>query len=85
MRATPSDGSPDYRGVALCAVLAVVAVIIGVAAVVADEAVLALAAAGVGVVAELGGAALGASDAGSVVKRSRSLSRKPFRCGDTCF
>jgi diguanylate cyclase (GGDEF)-like protein len=50
MRA-PSDGSADYRGVAVCAVLAVVAVIIGVAAVVADEAVLGLAAAAVGVVA----------------------------------
>jgi diguanylate cyclase (GGDEF)-like protein len=46
----PSSGS-DYRGVAVCAVLALVAVIIGVTAVVADEAVLGLAAAAVGVVA----------------------------------
>jgi diguanylate cyclase (GGDEF)-like protein len=41
----------DYRGVALCAALAVIAVIIGVTAVIADEAVLALAAAVVGVAA----------------------------------
>lgn len=51
MMRPPSDGSADYRGVAVCAVLAVVAVIIGVTAVVADEAVLGLAAAVVGVVA----------------------------------
>ncbi len=48
---TPSDGNADYRGVAVCAVLAVVAVIIGVTAVIADEAVLGLAAAVVGVAA----------------------------------
>jgi diguanylate cyclase (GGDEF)-like protein len=46
----------DYRGVAMCAVLAVAAVAIGIAAVVVDEAVLGLAAAVVGVAA----AAIGA-------------------------
>jgi len=46
------DLRPDsYRGVAVCAVLAVLAVAIGIVAVVADEAVLALAAAVVGVAA----------------------------------
>jgi diguanylate cyclase (GGDEF)-like protein len=44
-------GKSAYRGVAACAVLAVVAVVIGVTAVVADEAILALAAAVVGVAA----------------------------------
>jgi diguanylate cyclase (GGDEF)-like protein len=42
---------PAFRGAAVCAALAVVAVVIGVAAVVADEAVLGLAAAVVGVAA----------------------------------
>jgi diguanylate cyclase (GGDEF)-like protein len=51
MRARETEGKGDYRGVAVCAVLAIVAVVIGVAAVVADEAVLALAAAVVGVAA----------------------------------
>jgi diguanylate cyclase (GGDEF)-like protein len=55
MRA-PSGGNADYRGVALCAALAVVAVVIGVTAVVANEAVLGLAAAVVGVVAACVGA-----------------------------
>lgn len=41
----------DYRGVAACAALAIVAVLVGVAAVVADEAVLGLVAAVVGVAA----------------------------------
>jgi len=41
----------EYRGVAVCAALAIIAVVIGVAAVVADEAVLGLAAAVVGVAA----------------------------------
>ena len=46
------DLRPDsYRGVAVCAVLAVLAVAIGVVAVVADEAALALAAAVIGVTA----------------------------------
>jgi diguanylate cyclase (GGDEF)-like protein len=46
------DLRPDsYRGVAACAVLAVLAVAIGIVAVVADEAVLALAAAVIGVAA----------------------------------
>ena len=46
------DLRPDsYRGVAVCAVLAVLAVSIGIVAVVADEAVLALAAAVIGVAA----------------------------------
>ena len=48
----------DYRGIALCAVLALVAVGIGVAAVVADEAALGLAAAVVGVAAAGVGALL---------------------------
>jgi diguanylate cyclase (GGDEF)-like protein len=47
----PSNGNGDYRGVALCAALAIIAVVIGVTAVVADEAVLGLAAAVVGVAA----------------------------------
>jgi diguanylate cyclase (GGDEF)-like protein len=52
MRASETaGGSGDYRGVAVCAVLAIVAVVVGVAAVVADEAVLGLAAAAVGVAA----------------------------------
>ncbi len=51
MRAPDTEGKGDYRGVAVCAVLAVVAVVIGVTAVVADEAVLGLAAAVVGVAA----------------------------------
>ena len=46
----PTQGN-DYRGVAACAVLAVVAVILGITAVVADEATLGLAAAVVGVAA----------------------------------
>jgi diguanylate cyclase (GGDEF)-like protein len=46
-----SKNRTDYRGVAMCGVLAVAAVVIGVIAVVADEAVLALAAAVVGVAA----------------------------------
>jgi diguanylate cyclase (GGDEF)-like protein len=46
----PSTRS-DYRGVAVCAALAIVAVLVGVAAVVADEAVLGLVAAVVGVAA----------------------------------
>jgi diguanylate cyclase (GGDEF)-like protein len=41
----------DYRGVAACATLAIVAVLVGIAAVVADEAVLGLVAAVVGVAA----------------------------------
>jgi diguanylate cyclase (GGDEF)-like protein len=45
------ENRTDYRGVAVCAALAIVAVLIGVAAVVADEAVLGLAAAVVGVAA----------------------------------
>ena len=51
MRATETEGRGDYRGVAVCAVLAVVAVVVGVGAVVADEAVLGLVAAVVGVAA----------------------------------
>jgi diguanylate cyclase (GGDEF)-like protein len=51
MRAPETEGKADYRGVAVCAVLAVVAVVVGVGAVVADEAVLGLAAAVVGVAA----------------------------------
>lgn len=51
MHAREPEGRGDYRGVAVCAVLAIVAVVIGVAAVVADEAVLGLAAAVVGVAA----------------------------------
>ena len=46
----PTQGN-DHRGVAVCAVLAVVAVILGITAVVADEAALGLAAAVVGVAA----------------------------------
>ena len=46
----PTQGN-DHRGVAACAVLAVVAVILGITAVVADEATLGLAAAVVGVAA----------------------------------
>jgi diguanylate cyclase (GGDEF)-like protein len=49
--ASETEGTGDYRGVAVCAGLAVVAVVIGVTAVVADEAVLGLAAAVVGVAA----------------------------------
>ncbi len=51
MRAPRPEGRSDYLGVALCAVLAILAVAIGVAAVVADEAVLGLATAVVGVAA----------------------------------
>lgn len=50
MTSTAKDGG-DYRGVAACAALAVIAVVIGIAAVVADEAALGLAAAVVGVAA----------------------------------
>ena len=51
-RPADDDLRPDsYRGVAVCAVLAVLAVAIGVVAVVADEAALALAAAVIGVTA----------------------------------
>jgi diguanylate cyclase (GGDEF)-like protein len=49
MMRAPEGGGGDYFGVAVCAVLAIVAVVIGVTAVVADEAVLGLAAAVVGV------------------------------------
>jgi len=51
MRAPGAEGRADRRGVAVCAVLAVVAVMLGVTAVVADEAVLGLAAAVVGAAA----------------------------------
>jgi diguanylate cyclase (GGDEF)-like protein len=51
MRATETESRGDHRGVAVCAVLAVVAVVVGVGAVVADEAVLGLVAAVVGVAA----------------------------------
>ncbi len=51
MRAPERSGRADHRGVAACAVLAAVALAIGVTAVVADEAVLGLAAAVVGVAA----------------------------------
>jgi diguanylate cyclase (GGDEF)-like protein len=46
-----SDVANAYRGVVLCAALALVAVVIGITAVIADEAVLGLAAAVVGVAA----------------------------------
>src|SRR6478735_12672750 len=45
------DSGTGYRGVVVCAALALVAVLIGVTAVIADEAVLGLAAAVVGVAA----------------------------------
>jgi diguanylate cyclase (GGDEF)-like protein len=51
MRAPETEGTGDHRGVAVCALLAIVAIVIGVTAVIADEAVLALAAAVVGVAA----------------------------------
>jgi diguanylate cyclase (GGDEF)-like protein len=51
MRAPETGAQADHRGVAVCAVLAIVAVVIGVTAVVADEALLGLAAAVVGVAA----------------------------------
>jgi diguanylate cyclase (GGDEF)-like protein len=50
MNAEPETGA-GYRGVVVCAALALVAVLIGVTAVIADESVLALAAAVVGVAA----------------------------------
>src|SRR6476660_7420574 len=45
------DSGTGYRGVVVCAALALIAVLIGVTAVIADESVLALAAAVVGVAA----------------------------------
>jgi diguanylate cyclase (GGDEF)-like protein len=51
MRPTGDGQAGEFRGVAVCAALAVVAVVIGVTAVVADEAALGLAAAVVGVAA----------------------------------
>lgn len=50
MSPAPEEGT-GYRGVVLCAALALVAVVLGITAVVADEAVLGLAAAVVGVAA----------------------------------
>lgn len=50
MNPAPEEGT-GYRGVVLCAALALVAIVLGITAVVADEAVLGLAAAVVGVAA----------------------------------
>ena len=57
MRPT-GGGTGEYRGVAVCAALAIAAVVIGVTAVIADEAALGLAAAVVGVAAAGVGALL---------------------------